>query len=510
MAWNAGYVTDVEYSFGYFTELNPLRANYSLAMDAIRPIPVRNACDLGFGQGVSVAIHAAAQPDVQWWGTDFNPGHVAFARRLAESSGAKVSLFDQSFDEFCGRDDLPEFEFIALHGIWSWINDENRAIIVDFIRRKLAIGGILYISYNTLPGWSVQAPMRHLLKQHDLAMGVPSVSRLQRIDESLTFLEKLFEVSPAYIRSNPTFLERFKLLKDQDRSYMAHEYLNASWSPTYFTDVAAMLDDAKLSYVTSSNLLEQQDTISFTNDQIQFLRQLGDVNFRETVRDFITGLQFRRDLWAKGPRRMGTLEHLDTLRKTRFLLVLPRDQVPMKTNSVQGEASLMPAVYNPVLDVLADHKIHTLREIELAVANASVPLAPLINALAVLVGMNAVVVAQPDEAIKRAKGPTAKLNAALMQEATMSGVVNYLASPVTGGGVTINRFSQMFLAARAQGLKGPEEWAKATYQTLAAQGQKLNRNGVPLDSAQESVALLLPDAQELERRLPILQALGIV
>jgi len=44
---------------------------------------------------------------------------------------------------------LPDFDYIGLHGIWSWISDENRQVIVDFIRKKLKVGGVLYISYNT-------------------------------------------------------------------------------------------------------------------------------------------------------------------------------------------------------------------------------------------------------------------------------------------------------------------------------------------------------------------------
>jgi len=31
--------------------------------------------------------------------------------------------------EFVARDDLPEFDVIALHGIWSWISAENRAVM---------------------------------------------------------------------------------------------------------------------------------------------------------------------------------------------------------------------------------------------------------------------------------------------------------------------------------------------------------------------------------------------
>ena len=78
---------------------------------------------------------------------------------MAEISGSGAQLFDEAFADFCKRGDLPEFDYIGLHGIWSWISDGNRAVIVDFIRRKLKVGGVLYISYNTQPGWAAMTPM---------------------------------------------------------------------------------------------------------------------------------------------------------------------------------------------------------------------------------------------------------------------------------------------------------------------------------------------------------------
>lgn len=103
-------------------------------------------------QGLSINIHCAAS-NVKWWGTDFNPGNQAlFAKELAQTYANGAQVTDQAFAEFCAREDLPGFDYIGLHGIWSWVSDENRQVIVDFLRRKLKLGGVLYVSYNTLPG----------------------------------------------------------------------------------------------------------------------------------------------------------------------------------------------------------------------------------------------------------------------------------------------------------------------------------------------------------------------
>jgi SAM-dependent methyltransferase len=85
------------------------------------------------------------------------------ARKLAEASGADVQISDDSFEEFAARSDLPQFDIIALHGVWSWVSAANRAMVKQIIRQRLRPGGIVYVSYNCLPGWAPIVPIRHLM-----------------------------------------------------------------------------------------------------------------------------------------------------------------------------------------------------------------------------------------------------------------------------------------------------------------------------------------------------------
>lgn len=160
--WTAGYVTDIGYTYGYYSELNPLHMKIALLNAGLDAQHVGVACEIGFGQGLSINIHAAAS-GTDWWGTDFNPAQASFARQLAKASGNNAKIFDEAFADFCSRSDLPEFDTIGLHGIWSWISDANRRILVDFVRRKLRAGGVVYVSYNTLPGWAAFSPVRELM-----------------------------------------------------------------------------------------------------------------------------------------------------------------------------------------------------------------------------------------------------------------------------------------------------------------------------------------------------------
>ncbi|MGH8809802.1 MAG: hypothetical protein ACREX0_18165 [Noviherbaspirillum sp.] len=97
-----------------------------------------------------------------------------------------------------------------------------------------------------------------------------------------------------------------------------------------------------------------------------------------------------------------------------------------------------------------------------------------------------------------------------MQKARGSTDVGYLASPVTGGGYAINRFAQLFFLALTQGKKQPREWAQFVWSLLAAQGQKIVKDGTPLETAEENIAELTEQAGIFaEKYLPILKALQI-
>jgi len=507
--WTAGYIADIGYTYGYYTELNPLRLQLAFLNAGLAPPEVGSACELGFGQGISANIHAAASV-TQWHGTDFNPSQAGFAQELATASGAGAQLHDDAFADFCHRPDLPDFDYIGLHGIWSWISDANRAVIVDFVRRKLKVGGVLYISYNTLPGWSAHAPIRHLLTQHAASLGAEGAGIVNRIDGALGFAEKLLATNPAYLRANPSVKDRLNTLKGQNRNYLAHEYFNADWLPMYFADMAKWLSSAKVGYACSANLFDHVDAVNLTPEQQAMLADIADRQLRESVRDYMVNQQFRKDYWVKGARAMTALEQAEALRSLRLLLTQTRTEVNLKVNASIGEASLQEAVYGPLLDQLADHKAKTLGQLEAALAPAGINFAQVLQAVVMLTATGALSPVQDEANIAKARQHTDKLNAHLMHKSRSSSELNYLASPVTGGGIAINRFQQLFLLARSKGHKLPAGWAQFVWAQLAAQGQRIVKEGQQLNTAEENMAELSAQAQTFaDKQLPILQALQI-
>ena len=501
-------MADIGYTYGYYAELNPLASQLAFLYAGVAPPKISTGCELGFGQGVSVNVHAAASR-VEWWGTDFNPAQASYAQELAAASGGKAHLFDESFAEFCARPDLPQMDYIGLHGIWSWISDENRAVIVDFVRRKLSVGGVLYVSYNTQPGWAAMVPMRELFVEHAAVMGSPGEGRVARVDAALGFAEQLMAVNPSFVRANPAIPERMKKLNAMNRNYLAHEYFNRDWAPMSFARMSQWLGPAKLNFAGSAASLDHVDAMNLTPEQQAFLGTIPDPGFRQTVRDFCVNQAFRKDFWVKGARSLTPAEQLAGLRRQAVTLIVPKDTVTLKASGGQGEVGLNEDMYRPVLDLLADHRPRTLGELE-KVLVPKMTFGQVVQVVMVLTGKGAVYAAQDATAVDQAKPAADRLNRHLMRSNAHGRDLSLLATPVTGGAVGVPRFHQLFLLSMADGKSKPEEWVRDVWTLLSAQGQKIMKDDKTLETPEENLAELKARAKEFEATfLPIYRALRV-
>nr|WP_298965562.1 hypothetical protein [uncultured Halomonas sp.] len=128
-----------------------------------------------------------------------------------------------------------------------------------------------------------------------------------------------------------------------------------------------------------------------------------------------------------------------------------------------------------------------------------------------MIGKGVVVPAQSPETTALVHRQCEPLNKHLCCQAKLDGEVGYLASPVTGGGVSVTPVEQRFLDAYHAGMTQPEELAEAAWAVLTAQGQRQIREGKPLTSEDENRQALVKQARHfLQVRLPLLERLQLV
>ena len=508
--WTGGYVEGIDYTHGYYRELGPLHAAMALAHAGVRMPTVGHACELGFGQGLSTNIHAAAS-NVAWYGTDFNPSQARFAAHLAQAADSGAQLVDQSFADYCARPDLPDFDFIALHGIWSWVSPDNRALLLDFVQRKLKPGGVLYLSYNCHPSGAPMVPVRELLSGYAARMTAPGAGIDRRIDAALAFAGKLLATRPAYLEAHPQLAERVATLQRQDRRYLAHEYFNQDWQPVSFAEQAATLGAAGLEFACDAHHLDQIGLLNLSAAQRALLAQLPDPVLCQGVRDLMLNQNFRRDYWVKSAdrQRLAPAEHDAALRGQRVVMVMPRTDVELRVRTSTFDIALNQAAYTPLLDLLQDHQPRTVAEIERAVPMRG-GLRQLYEAIFILCGTGVLAPAQAPVTVAAARAGSRRLNLALWARARDSDDISYLASPVIGGGLAMPRILQLFLLAQSQGVRGAAAWSEFAWAIVAGQEMPLQRDGQLLTTAADQLAELRRKAEIFESSyLAMYQLLGI-
>lgn len=504
--WTEGYV-DVGYTHDFYRELTPTLHRFALLSRSIDPGNVDldriSYCELGCGHGFSTALLAAAHPQAEFHANDFLPSHISYARKLVAEAGTKnVHFYDDSFEEFAGRD-LPQFDVITLHGVYTWVNEENRRHIVDFIARRLKVGGVVYISYNCYPGWATMAPLRQLMV---MLSGNSSDPLLPRIDQALTKIQGLFDTNSMYARVNPMLKERFDGVRKQSRSYIAHEYFNRDWTIFYHTEVAAELRGAKLDYATTVEVFEHLEHFNLSPEQQTLLRETGNPDHREVMRDFITNRQFHRDLYIKGRLPLDPGERMARLSAMRFALTTPGESIQRNVLTPLGRLALTTNIFDPLIAALGRGP-QTLAQLMDDSALRALNFNAVVEAITVLIGQNHLQPCLPAVGDAERMKSTSAFNTAVLERAVHSSDLQFLASPVTGGGYQIGRFEQLFLLAEQRKL----DPAGFVAECLAARSEVLLRNGQPLTSPEENLAHLRERHDAFcQRILPILQQLGIV
>ncbi|MFO1322188.1 MAG: class I SAM-dependent methyltransferase [Burkholderiales bacterium] len=487
----SGYVTDVGYTTRYHPALNPLRTRLAFLRAGREPPRIRTACELGFGQGVSLAVHAAASP-IAWWGNDLLPQHVAFARSLVDASGSRAVLAEASFEEFDRRTDLPAFDFIGLHGVLSWISAENRDCIIDFVRHHLAPGGVVYTGCNALPGWADMLPLRHVMAEFATrAAAGPTVGR---IESAIDFAARLFETHPLHARTSPALAQRLDRLRGADPRYLAHEYFNRDWQPLPFTELAALFEKAGLHHACSAHLPDHLDELNLTSEHRRLLADLPDAGLRETVRDFITNAQFRRDYWSREAAPLDAREGLAAWADQRVALVTAPESIPDRVTGPLGEVRLSGAPTRAVVAALSERGPQTLAQLARRVSPHDPDVARLLDAVFPLIATEHVTAALEDSETAGQRPRTAALNDAICAGLVAGADVAVLASPVTGAGHPVSPLEQAFLSARTARGDAPQAWADDA-------AERLGRPAADLLAAAVRFA---------HTRLPLLQALQVV
>jgi SAM-dependent methyltransferase len=342
------YVTEVPYLRQFCKELSPtlLRAAAGLGGFRTRASATFDYCELGCGMGDTLCTMAAAHPRSRFVGVDINPEHVAFARALARRCGlTNVQVLEQDVEALATGDALPELDFVCAHGLMSWIAPEKRRAVIAMAAARLRPGGILYVSYNTLPGWAAVQPLRRLLRE----LAGEEGSLTERAQRALDAARALRDSGARYFADNPAAGEMLATMEKVGTAYVVHEYFHDHWVPMHFADLAAEMTAAGLRFCGELPVYRNVPRLALPGTTAALVEAAGDRLAAETLKDYATNVFFRGDLYIKSdasPDAAAQSEYLDT---TRFGTMVTVERIRREVKFPHASLQLLGEPFDTIL-----------------------------------------------------------------------------------------------------------------------------------------------------------------
>lgn len=296
------YVNDVPYVRHFIGDLSPARLRLVAALNGAAPPPGEDFdyCELGCAHGDTLAALAASHPQARFVGIDISAAHIASAKRLARDGGLEnIGFLERDFADLVDED-VGDFDFIVAYGLLSWISPEKRKAMLDFARAKLKPGGLLYVSYNAMPGWASVEPLRQLLLSPVAHAAGAADTTLERARRGLEFAQSMATGGAEYFARNPAASEMLATMAKAGLPYVIHEYMHEHWSPMYFARVAWEMAASDLHFVGVSPVFLNFPETAVPESLDAVLAPVTDRATFESLKDFAVNEFFRRDVYAKG------------------------------------------------------------------------------------------------------------------------------------------------------------------------------------------------------------------
>lgn len=247
--------------------------------------------ELGCGVGVNLLAMAQLFPKSEFVGIDASEKQIETGRQALDFAGiqnARLIAADLSkIDE-----DLGSFDYIIVHGLFSWVPAHVKEAILRIGKERLNPGGITYISYNCLPGWRMRGALRDMMLMH--TDGIPDL--LGKVAQGKALIKFLAESCAEEAPYGKYLRQELEIISKVDDSYIAHEFLETENDALYFRDFLAAAAKHGLAYLGDA----EPSTMIVDNMPDKAAQTIKSLNLNliatEQYMDFLRNRMFRSSL----------------------------------------------------------------------------------------------------------------------------------------------------------------------------------------------------------------------
>ena len=282
------------------TNINNLQAKAKLY--GLNPEPLKGAriLELGASCGGNLIPQALYYPEATFTGIDLSGVQVQHGNEIIKSIGlTNVTLLEKDILDI--NESFGTFDYIIVHGIWSWVPDVVKDKILSICNKNLSDNGIAYVSYNTYPGWKRLEQLRDIMlysekrakDQNLLERTLYTKNVLKMVADTMNSDER------SRTQSNYKISNIHRVLNSSDY-YVAHEYLETFNDPVYVSEFIERAQQQGCAYIGDE--VPQRSFISWLSEDVaDNIRALSNGNYidKEQFYDYVYDTQFRMSLLTK-------------------------------------------------------------------------------------------------------------------------------------------------------------------------------------------------------------------
>jgi len=259
----------------------------------LNPVPPENAriLELGCAGGGNLLPIASQFPNASCVGIELSEVQCEAADTAIKFIGLQnIKIKQGSIADI--TPELGKFDYILCHGVFSWVPESVREAILRVSSENLSENGVVYISYNTMPGWYLRGMVRDMMLRH--VDGIQdSAAKIAQARAFLNFLRDSSKThqSPyaAYLRAEAEFLDK------QPDLYLFHDHLEEYNKPYFFQDFIRFASKFGLQFLGESNLATMWIG-NLASETSQKLASIQDGVVSGHYMDCIVGRSFRETL----------------------------------------------------------------------------------------------------------------------------------------------------------------------------------------------------------------------
>lgn len=266
------------------------------------PTPIKGArvLELGSSCGGNIIPQALYYPEATFTGIDLSSVQIKHGNELIESMGlTNVTLLEKDIMDI--DDDFGTFDYIIVHGIWSWVPDMVKDKILSICNRNLSDRGIAYVSYNTYPGWKRLEQMRDIMLYSEKQCKSHSLQeRTAYTKNVLKLIGETMKMDQRSQKQSGYKIDNINRVLEANDYYVGHEYLETFNDPVYVSEFIERAEQQGCIYIGDKSI--EKSFITWLDDKVvDNIKALANGNHKDNEQyyDFVYDTQFRMSLLTK-------------------------------------------------------------------------------------------------------------------------------------------------------------------------------------------------------------------